>query len=430
MLTSFDLPQLKMLKQASIYLLLLAFAISPAWSQVKPDSLINGAGSNNSGPAVKEKKRGKKRYELSNHLGNVLEVISDRKLADSTAGSAVVSGYKADIIGVGDFYPYGAPQPEREMQKGFYRYGFNGIEKDPQHQGKGNSYHTHYRQYDSRLGRWMATDPMARSFPNQSPYIGMDANPIKLTDVNGDSTFVTANDDGTYKVTGGTLNDNDNGIYVKGPTGKIGDMIGYSATPESFYNGQSKTWHGVIDPQDQSGRDFLNDQIIDPDIGLIAYMNNAKGNQRLDFKKTGGTDQVQFTTPDEIYRGMPLSLEGPDATKPVFGSARDVGNIAAGLVAGRNGQGWWASRHAFDILETKQSHGSWKTFWCYPFFGVYEVEQSGTQYAQKLGHRIGSQMRTAEYYEKLRKTPGQYNVPKIKVSSSIISRKDYTPKTK
>ncbi|MBT3424521.1 MAG: hypothetical protein HOD63_10470 [Bacteroidetes bacterium] len=35
-----------------------------------------------------------------------------------------------------------------------YRFGFNGIEKDNEVFGTGNSYTTMFRQYDPRLGRW------------------------------------------------------------------------------------------------------------------------------------------------------------------------------------------------------------------------------------------------------------------------------------
>ncbi|HYG51075.1 MAG TPA: hypothetical protein VD905_09240, partial [Flavobacteriales bacterium] len=54
-----------------------------------------------------------------------------------------------------------------------YRYGFNGMEKDEEVKGKGNSYTTLYRQYDSRLGRWLSLDPKTLELPWQSPYCSM-----------------------------------------------------------------------------------------------------------------------------------------------------------------------------------------------------------------------------------------------------------------
>ena len=38
----------------------------------------------------------------------------------------------------------------------------------------------------------------------------------------------------------------------------------------------------------------------------------------------------------------------------IYSSARDIGNIAAGYIAGSNGISWGAARIAFDILQSKQ----------------------------------------------------------------------------
>jgi RHS repeat-associated protein len=43
------------------------------------------------------------------------------------------------------------------------------------------------RMYDNQLGRWMTVDPMASKFANQTPYAGMDNNPINIIDPTGQS---------------------------------------------------------------------------------------------------------------------------------------------------------------------------------------------------------------------------------------------------
>src|SRR5690554_2533432 len=63
--------------------------------------------------------------------------------------------------------------------------GFNGMEKDDQIKGKGNSYTTEFRQYDPRLGRWLSIDPLFKNFPWQSPYVAFDNNPIYYKDPKG-----------------------------------------------------------------------------------------------------------------------------------------------------------------------------------------------------------------------------------------------------
>ena len=57
------------------------------------------------------------------------------------------------------------------------------MEKDSEVAGAGNSYTTHFRQYDPRLGRWMSTDPVVH--PHMSPYNGYDNNPIYWSDPSG-----------------------------------------------------------------------------------------------------------------------------------------------------------------------------------------------------------------------------------------------------
>jgi RHS repeat-associated protein len=66
-----------------------------------------------------------------------------------------------------------------------YRYGFNGMEKDDELAGEGNSYTTPFRQYDSRIGRWLSLDPMMAKYPYQSPYAAFNNNPIYFADPTG-----------------------------------------------------------------------------------------------------------------------------------------------------------------------------------------------------------------------------------------------------
>jgi RHS repeat-associated protein len=51
-----------------------------------------------------------------------------------------------------------------------YRFGFNGMEQDNEVSGSGNSYDFGARIYDSRLGRWMSTDPWEYKYAWQSSY--------------------------------------------------------------------------------------------------------------------------------------------------------------------------------------------------------------------------------------------------------------------
>src|ERR1043165_2656899 len=56
---------------------------------------------------------GKKQYELSNHLGNVLTTVSDRKVALDTNSDDYMDYLLADISSQTDYYPFGWTLPRR-----------------------------------------------------------------------------------------------------------------------------------------------------------------------------------------------------------------------------------------------------------------------------------------------------------------------------
>ena len=72
-----------------------------------------------------------------------------------------------------------------------YRYGFNGMEKDDEVKGNGNSLDFGARIYDARIGRWLSLDPMAKEYPSLSDYSYTANNPILFIDVGGKWLGVT-----------------------------------------------------------------------------------------------------------------------------------------------------------------------------------------------------------------------------------------------
>jgi RHS repeat-associated protein len=66
-----------------------------------------------------------------------------------------------------------------------YRHGFNGMEQDNEVSGSGNSLDFGARIYDSRLGRWMSTDPLQKKYPSLSPYNFVANSPILFIDPDG-----------------------------------------------------------------------------------------------------------------------------------------------------------------------------------------------------------------------------------------------------
>ena len=69
------------------------------------------------------------------------------------------------------------------------------------------------RQYSHTLHRWLVPDPMGEKYYDISPYAYCAGNPVMLVEPDGRYTKVKDNNDGTYTVLGGELDDDLN-VYV------------------------------------------------------------------------------------------------------------------------------------------------------------------------------------------------------------------------
>jgi len=144
--------------------------------------------------------RGDKFFELSNHLGNVLATINDKKVQvddgtyahNSSTGllekvngtlDGVLDYYNADVVTANDYYPFGMEMPGRKfVQVGkSYRYSINGQEKDSELNE--NTTTAEYWEYDSRIARRWNADPVIKEW--ESPYLCFSGNPIFYADPDG-----------------------------------------------------------------------------------------------------------------------------------------------------------------------------------------------------------------------------------------------------
>ncbi len=107
------------------------------------------------------------RYFMYDHLGNVRATFREN--------TGVI-----ELLSVSDFYPFGMAMPGRNA--------INTIDKlNLSYQGKEldqtGFHHFGSRQWDTRLGRWITTDPANQFY---SPYLGMGNNPIIFVDPDGE----------------------------------------------------------------------------------------------------------------------------------------------------------------------------------------------------------------------------------------------------
>lgn len=73
------------------------------------------------------------------------------EISKLTGKAPAFSDAVADVKSVNDYYPFGMIQPGRSYNSPDYRYGFNGMEKDDEVKGSGNSYDFGARMYSSTL---------------------------------------------------------------------------------------------------------------------------------------------------------------------------------------------------------------------------------------------------------------------------------------
>jgi RHS repeat-associated protein len=71
---------------------------------------------------------------------------------------------------ISDYSPFGVLLPERAVNAGDFRYGFQGQEHDDEVKEECNSVNFKYRMHDPRVGRFFAVDPLAAKYPWNSPY--------------------------------------------------------------------------------------------------------------------------------------------------------------------------------------------------------------------------------------------------------------------
>jgi RHS repeat-associated protein len=123
---------------------------------------------------------GLRRYELNNHLGNVLSVISDKVYMH-------LDTIAANVLSTADYYPFGLTMTGRTWSDSTanHRYGFNGKEKDADSEWGDTEYDYGFRIYNPSIARFLSVDPLTGSYPWYTPYQFAGNTPIQATDLDG-----------------------------------------------------------------------------------------------------------------------------------------------------------------------------------------------------------------------------------------------------
>ncbi|MHC0439217.1 thrombospondin type 3 repeat-containing protein [Flavobacterium sp. 3-210] len=184
---------------------------------------------------------GDKNYELSNHLGNVLSVITDRPLFVQNGSTY---SFNPDVLSYSDYYPFGMLVPNRHQDTKEYRYGFQGQEKDDEQKGEGNSLNYTFRMHDPRVGRFFARDPLEPKYPFYSPYQFSGNRVIDMIELEGlEPTNTKVNPDSQPKGDNWERTDSE-GNYT-GVAYPITELEGVTVTAAKNVNVATKTLQAV-----------------------------------------------------------------------------------------------------------------------------------------------------------------------------------------
>ena len=280
-------------------------------------------------------------------------------IRDHQGNNRVVTTSTGTVKQTTHYYPDGVTH-DKSTEQGLQRYKYNGKELDRMHGLDWYDYGA--REYDPTTGMFTSMDPLCEKYYHISPYAYCAGNPVRYVDPDGRETHVTMNSNGTYRVIGGILN-KDRNIYVysmdkDGSWTIRGKSIGVTSSTTSFYNSDADNGNGawaigaIIDPKNNSGRDFLN-KMVSMEVTLNDYMDKARNDHPYDFKVTNGGETVRSKALTYQYRGM--SIGKTTSGETIYTSARDIGNMAAGIVAAKNGIPWNSARLAFDAYQSR--HG-------------------------------------------------------------------------
>ena len=139
-------------------------------------------------PDILSHTNGYKHFELTNHLGNVMAVVSDKRTPIITGSE--IAGYTPELLIAKDYYPFGMEMSGRYIGAGNedpmneYRFGFGGQEKDDEITGQtGSVYTAMFWEYDARIGRRWNLDPLIKDW--ESPYACYRNNPLYFIDPSG-----------------------------------------------------------------------------------------------------------------------------------------------------------------------------------------------------------------------------------------------------
>lgn len=222
--------------------------------------------------------RDQKVYELTNHLGNVLTTVSDRKtvVLNQDNNRLMVD---AEVLSATDFYPGGMIMPDRHYTYSdtTYRYKHQGQESDNEIAGLGVDYFYKFRMSDSRLVRFWSVDPLYGKYPYYSNYQFSGNKLINSVELEGLEEFSIIDYDDQITGESYTIIK----IVRSQDVDTRGEVIHYSSYTNDIrgpfleYLGSSNQFRSAVERQLVMGVDMANQPILTPLVEPVNVINRA-----------------------------------------------------------------------------------------------------------------------------------------------------------
>jgi RHS repeat-associated protein len=276
-------------------------------------SLAGGMGSETQSPTQPEvMQTAEKRYELTDHLGNVAAVVSGSLLISQNPASA----YEPQLISAAGYEPFGSLLPGRNYSSDSYRFGFNGKEKDDEVFGAVGTFQDYgLRAYDTRVARFFSVDPLAPKYPELTPYQFASLTPIQATDLDGAEADFSA---GKH-----------NAVQYSNSDGPIDMTLIFLA------NAGGAAWNTLVDIAEvaingsgAAGAMGTSKVLVDGTISATSAYNwiaNTSGDEKMADVKAAASNPHTY---ENIVGGIALGR-----AVPKLGIARE-GTVADGVISG------------------------------------------------------------------------------------------------
>jgi RHS repeat-associated protein len=108
------------------------------------------------------------------------------RMRSSSIGTTTTQPITYSLDNLSIFYSYPYTVENCDNLADGYRFGFNGKEKESDIYGESNAYDFGARFHDTRLGRFLSVDPLAKKYTDLTPYSFAANTPIQCIDRDGE----------------------------------------------------------------------------------------------------------------------------------------------------------------------------------------------------------------------------------------------------